>query len=456
MDNSVLTKGHKIHFIGIGGISMSALARILMDDGCIVTGSDMKESHITKQLEEYGAQITIGQSDANITDQDLVVYTAAVKEDNPEFMAAVEKGIEIIDRAELLGAIMKRYDNPIAVSGTHGKTSTTGMISQIFLEADMDPTVTIGGELDVIGGNLRVGKKEIFIAEACEYHRSFLKFSPKTTVILNIEEDHLDFFTGLDDIIDTFNRFAHITPDDGVIVANADDKNVLKALEGVNKRIVTVGIENSCNYKACDIKHDALEKYTFKVFKNGSFYTDVALAVPGTHNVYNALCAFAVADLAGIDKSVICSALGKFIGAHRRFERKGYFNNALIVDDYAHHPSEINATLTAAKNMGFKNVYCVFQPHTYTRTKMLFDDFVKVFKESDVNVIITDIFAAREKDTGLVSSQDLAQAIESASYIKSFDEVEEYLRDNLSENDLVITMGAGDVYKIGENILKLT
>lgn len=454
MDNSVLTKGHKIHFIGIGGISMSALARILIDDGCIVTGSDMKESHITKQLEEYGAQITIGQSGANITDQDLVVYTAAVKEDNPEFMAAVEKGIEIIDRAELLGAIMKRYDNPIAVSGTHGKTSTTGMISQIFLEADMDPTVTIGGELDVIGGNLRVGKKEIFIAEACEYHRSFLKFSPKTTVILNIEEDHLDFFTGLDDIIDTFNRLAHITPDDGVIVANADDKNVLKALEGVNKRIVTVGIENNCDYKACDIKHDALEKYTFKVFKNGAFYTDVALSVPGTHNVYNALCAFAVADVAGIDKADICSALGKFIGAHRRFERKGYFNNALIVDDYAHHPSEINATLTAAKNMGFKNIYCVFQPHTYTRTKMLFDDFVKVFKESGVNVIITDIFAAREKDIGLVSSQELAQAIGNASYIKSFDEVESYLRDNLSENDLVITMGAGDVYKIGENILK--
>lgn len=454
MDNSVLTKGHKIHFIGIGGISMSALARILMDDGCIVTGSDMKESHITRQLEEFGALVTIGQAKENITDQDLVVYTAAVKENNPEFIAAKEKGIETIDRAELLGAIMKRYDNPIAVSGTHGKTSTTGMISQIYLEAGLDPTVTIGGELDVIGGNLRVGKKDVFIAEACEYHRSFLKFSPKTTVILNIEEDHLDYFTGLDDIIDTFNSLAHITPDDGVIVANADDENVIKALNGVNKRIVTVGLLNDCDYKACDICHDANDKCTFKIFKNGAYYTDIALSVPGTHNVYNALCAFAVADISGIDKNVISSALGKFIGAHRRFERKGFYNGALIVDDYAHHPSEIQATLTAAKHMGFENIYCVFQPHTYTRTKMLFDDFVNVFTQSGVNVIITDIFAAREPDTGLVTSKELAEAIDSALYIPTFEEVESYLKEKLTNNDIAITMGAGDVYKIGESILK--
>lgn len=454
MDNNVLNKGSKIHFIGIGGISMSALARILMDDGCIVSGSDMKESHITKQLEDCGAKVFIGQKAENITDQDLVVYTAAVKEDNPEFIATKEKGIEIIDRAELLGAIMKRYQNPIAVSGTHGKTSTTGMISQIFLEADMDPTVTIGGELDVIGGNLRVGKKDIFIAEACEYHRSFLKFSPKTTVMLNIEEDHLDFFTGIDDIIDTFHRLAAITPDDGTLVANADDENVLKAIEGVDKNIVTIGIESECDYKGYDITHDSADKCMFKIMKNGEYYATVSLAVPGKHNVYNALCAFAVADMSGIDKNIICSALGKFIGAHRRFERKGFFNGALIVDDYAHHPSEIKATLEAAKNMGFKNIYCVFQPHTYTRTKMLFDDFVKVFSESEVNVIITDVFAAREKDTGLVSSRELADATKGAIYKASFDEVEEYLRNCLKANDLVFTMGAGDVYKIGESLLK--
>ncbi|MBQ8540963.1 MAG: UDP-N-acetylmuramate--L-alanine ligase [Clostridia bacterium] len=454
MDNSMLIEGFRIHFIGIGGISMSALARILMDDGCIVSGSDMKESHITRQLEEYGAKVFIGHKAENIADQQLIVYTAAVKEDNPEFVAAKEKGIEIIDRAELLGTIMKRYQNPIAVSGTHGKTSTTGMISQIYLEADMDPTVTIGGELDVIGGNLRVGKKDIFIAEACEYHRSFLKFSPKTTVMLNIEEDHLDFFTGLDDIIDTFRRLAILTPEDGALIANIDDKNVLKAIDGVDRNVVTVGIENECDYQGYDITHDASDKCMFKIRKNGEYYATVSLAVPGKHNVYNAICAFAVADISGINKNVICSALGKFIGAHRRFERKGFFNGALIVDDYAHHPSEIKATLDAAKNMGYENIYCVFQPHTYTRTKMLFDDFVKVFSESGVNVIITDIFAAREKDTGLVSAKDLADATCGALYRASFEDVEEYLRGRLKEHDIVFTMGAGDVYKIGEALLK--
>lgn len=454
MDNNMLKDGLKIHFIGIGGISMSALARILIDDGCIVTGSDMKESHITKSLEAYGAEIAIGQCSENITDQQLVVYTAAVKADNPEFIAAKEKGIKIIDRAELLGTIMKRYQNPIAVSGTHGKTSTTGMLAQIYLEADMDPTVTIGGELDVIGGNLRVGKKDVFIAEACEYHRSFLKFFPKTTVMLNIEEDHLDFFTGLEDIIDTFRNLAFLTPSDGALIANIDDENVLKAIDGVDRNIITIGIESNARYQGYDITHDSADKCMFKIRKNGEWYATVSLSVPGVHNVYNALCAFAVADISDIDKNIICSALGKFIGAHRRFERKGFYNGALIVDDYAHHPSEIKATLDAAKNMGFKNIYCVFQPHTYTRTKMLFDDFVKVFSESGVNVIITDIFAAREKDTGLISSKELADAIPHAEYKASFEDVEKYLRSNLKENDLVFTMGAGDVYKIGEALLK--
>lgn len=454
MDNSKLTKGSKIHFIGIGGISMSALARILIDDGCIVTGSDMKESHITKQLEEYGAVINIGQKSENITDQDLIVYTAAVKEDNPEYIAAKEKGITIIDRAELLGAIMKRYSNPIAVSGTHGKTSTTGMVSQIFLEAGTDPTITIGGELDVIGGNLRVGKKDIFIAEACEYHRSFLKFSPKTTIILNIEEDHLDFFKDLDDIIDTFNRLAKMTPSDGALIANIDDCNVQKAINDVNCNIITFGINSDCDYRAYDITLDNTNMCTFKVLKKGEYYSSVSLSVPGMHNVYNALAAFAAADFSGVDKAIIASALSSFIGAHRRFEKKGYFNGALIVDDYAHHPSEIRATLDAAKKMKFDKVYCVFQPHTYTRTKMLFDDFVKVFNEGGVNVIITDIFAAREKDLGIVSSKELSLAIPDSLYLETFSEVEEYLSSQLSDNHLVITMGAGDVYRIGEALLK--
>lgn len=454
MDNSLLTKGFKIHFIGIGGISMSALARILMDDGCVVTGSDMKASHITCNLEKFGATVYIGHAKENISDQQMVVYTAAVKEDNPEFIAAKEKGILLIDRAELLGTIMKRYNCPIAVSGTHGKTSTTGMISQIFLDAGTDPTVTIGGELDAIGGNLRVGKKDIFIAEACEYHRSFLKFFPKITLMLNIEADHLDFFTGIDDIIDTFRRLALLTPDDGAVIANADDRNVQKALSGVDKKIVTFSVNSPSDYKAYDITHDLSDKCVFKIMKNGEYYASVSLSVPGIHNVYDALAAFAAADISGIDAETIVSALGKYTGAHRRFERKGMYNNALVVDDYAHHPSEIKATLSAAGEMGYKNIWCVFQPHTYTRTKTLFSDFVKVFEESKVNVIVTDIYAAREKDTGLVSAKELSDSIKNSVYIPTFDDVLAYLKENVKGNEIVITMGAGDVYKIGEQLLR--
>ncbi len=453
MDNTSFVPGFKIHFIGIGGISMSALARILIDDGCTVTGSDMRRSHITDNLEECGATVYIGHSAENITDQNLVVYTAAVKEDNPEFIRAKEKGITLIDRAKLLGTIMKSYDHPIAIAGTHGKTSTTGMVSQIFLDAGKDPTVTIGGELDSIGGNLRVGGKDIFIAEACEYHRSFLKFFPKLTVILNIEADHLDFFKDIDDIIQTFHDLALLTPDDGFIVANADDGNVKKALMGVDKNIVTFGIKSDCTYRGKNISHDSSGRLTFDVDTNGAFLNGVVISVPGIHNVYNALAAFAAADVSGIDIKSIDDALFEFTGAHRRFERKGTSNGALVIDDYAHHPSEIRATLTAASELGFKRIFCVFQPHTYTRTKTLFNDFVSVLSSFDIEVIITDIYAAREKDTGLVSSAELASHIKNSVYIKTFDEVEKYLLENIREGDLVITMGAGNVYEIGEHIL---
>ncbi len=454
MISDMLTKGTKIHFIGIGGISMSALAKILMDDGCIVSGSDFKESNLTHHLEKSGAKIYIGHDSKNITNQDIVVHTAAVKMDNPEIIAAKEKNITVIDRATLLGAIMTRYNSPIAISGTHGKTSTTGMISQIFLEAEKDPTVTIGGELDVIGGNLKVGAKDYFIAEACEYHRSFLQFSPRYSLILNIEADHLDYFKDLDDIIDAFGHFADKTALNGAIIANGDDANVSKALSYTKKKAITFGINSNCTYKAENIVFDRFDCPTFDVLKNGILYANVALTVPGTHSVYNALAAFAVADLCEVDKTDIANALFNFHGAHRRFEKKGFHKNTLIVDDYAHHPSEIKATLSAAERMDFSKVWCVFQPHTYTRTKTLFEDFVNVFSESDAQVIITDIYAAREKDTGIVSAKELADCIPNAIYIKTFDEVEAYLKESVKDNEIVITMGAGDVYRIGENMLK--
>ncbi|MGM9550928.1 MAG: UDP-N-acetylmuramate--L-alanine ligase [Clostridia bacterium] len=454
MISNMLCEGARIHFIGIGGISMSALARILMEDGCIVSGSDSKESNLTKQLEACGAEIFIGHSKEHITNQDIVVHTAAVKSDNPEIIAAKEKGITVIDRAKLLGAIMKRYDVPVAISGTHGKTSTTGMISQIFLTAGKDPTVTIGGELDVIGGNLRVGKKEYFIAEACEYHRSFLQFEPRYSLILNIEADHLDYFKDIDDIIEAFGSFADKTSENGSVIANGDDANVRKALSYTKKQAVTFGVNSDCNYKGVNIQYDKLNCATFDILKNGKHYTTVTLSVPGVHSVYNALAAFATADVCGIDKDLITEALHEFVGAHRRFEKKGYYNNALIVDDYAHHPSEINATLSTASKMDFEKIWCVFQPHTYTRTKMLFNDFVKTFKSNTAKVIITDIYAAREKDTGLISAKDLADEIPGGIYCGSFEEVKDFLRKNISPNELVITMGAGDVYKIGEELLR--
>lgn len=453
MDVKLFVPGFKIHFIGIGGISMSALAHILLDDGCTVTGSDTKESHITKDLEKYGAKITYSHSADNISDQDLVVYTAAIKEDNPEYMRAKELGIELAGRAELLGALMKNYDTPIAVSGTHGKTSTTGMVSQIFLENGKDPTVTIGGELDSIGGNLRVGGKEVFIAEACEYHRSFLSFFPRISLILNIEEDHLDYFKDIDDIISAFRSFALLTPEDGAVIVNKDDKSAVRAVDNIGKKVITFAVNSPADFTAKDIVFDETDRCVFKIFKNGEYYAQTSLSVPGIHNVYNALAAFAAADFYGIDKDAAAKAIYDYKGAHRRFEKKGRCNGALVVDDYAHHPSEIKATLRAANEMHFDNIWCVFQPHTYSRTKALFNDFVEAFEKSGVNVIITDIYAAREKDTGLVSAKELSDAIDNSIYMKEFSDVEKYLKERLTANTLLLTMGAGDVYKIGEHIV---
>lgn len=453
MNSDILKSGNKIHFIGIGGISMSALAKILINDGCIISGSDIAKSPLTDSLEKLGAKISIGHFAENITDQDLVVNTAAVHDDNPEMIRAKELGITVVERAELLGAIMSRYNCPIAISGTHGKTSTTGMVSQIFLTAEKEPTITIGGELDSIGGNLKVGKKDYFLAEACEYHRSFLQFLPRYSLILNIEADHLDYFSGLEEIISVFREFALKTPDNGAVIYNADDKNTCTAVSGIDRKTVSFGIKNECDYRAIDIQYDNINRYSFTVLKNNAHYMDIRLSVPGKHSVYNALAAIAVADLCSIEKETIEKGIGEFIGAHRRFEHKGYYKKTIIIDDYAHHPSEIKTTLEAADKMDFEKVWCVFQPHTYTRTKTLFDDFVKVFEESSANVIITDIFAAREKDDGSISSKNLADAIDKAIYLKTFADVESFLKENAGEKDMIITMGAGNVYKIGENLI---
>lgn len=444
----------KIHLIGIGGVSMSGIAELLMKDGFTVSGSDRQQSELTDRLKKLGAEIHIGHKAENITDQQLVVYSAAIHEDNPERVRAKELGIPQIERAEMLGRIMKDYSSPICISGTHGKTTTTGMIAQTFLECGCDPTVTVGGSLDAIGGNLRIGGKEYFIAEACEYHSSFLSFFPKVSVILNVEADHLDYFRDINHIIETFHALAELTPGDGCIIANTDDANVLKAIEGINCRILSFGIESDAEYTAADIAHEGNDFYSYTLIVKGESRGRITLSVPGKYNIYNSLASCAVADVFGLDAASVSRALNHYCGAHRRFERKGELNGAVIVDDYAHHPTEINATISAALEMDYKKIYLVFQPHTYSRTYTLYNDFVQVLSRKGIQVILTDIFAARETDTGLVSSKQLADDIDGAIYLSSFSEIENYLRNAAAPGTLIITMGAGDVYKIGENLLK--
>lgn len=456
MNTNIINEHAKIHLIGIGGVSMSGIAEMLIDLGCRVTGSDWNASDLTERLERDGAKIFIGPQRAeNITDQDLVVYTAAVKADNPEMVRARELGIPAVERPEMLGLLMKRYNSPVCISGTHGKTTTTGLIAQTLVELGCDPTVTIGGELDSIGGNIRIGGREYFVAEACEYCRSFLSFFPKVSVILNVEEDHLDYYKDIADIRSAFRDFAALTPDGGCVIANADSENVRLTLEGLDRNIVTFGVEREADYTAKNITHDGSDLYSYDLYKKGEPVCRVELSIPGRHNVHNSLAAAAVIDFFGLDLKRAATIFNHYVGTHRRFERNGEFNGAVIVDDYAHHPTEIEATLNAAREMDFKNIYVVFQPHTYTRTKTLYEDFKRVLSDRGIKLILADIYAAREKDTGLVSSSELSADIPGSVYLPSFEAIEDYLVKTIGPGDLLITMGAGDVYKIGENLLKI-
>lgn len=446
-----------IHFIGIGGISMSGLAEILLEEGFTVSGSDTKESPLTKKLESEGAVIAYGQKAENITrDIDCVVYTAAINRSNPELMEAVAQKIPMLTRAELLGQLMKNYDTPIAVSGTHGKTTTTSMISHILLAADLDPTISVGGILKAIGGNIRVGKSETFITEACEYTNSFLHFFPKISVILNIEEDHLDFFKDLEDIRHSFHQFAGLLPDDGTLVINGEIGNYQEIYRDLSCNIVTYGASSSFDYSAGNISYNEKGCVSFDLFRHGEYTDRIVLSVTGDHNVSNALSAIAVADLLGIPMETTKKGLLSFSGTDRRFEYKGEFNGVTVVDDYAHHPTEIEATLKAAKHYPHEKVWCVFQPHTYTRTKAFFHEFADALSHTD-HLILADIYAARETDTLGVSSAALAEEVKKrgtdAYYFPTFDAIESFLRENCRPGDLLITMGAGDIVKVGEELL---
>ncbi len=416
----------------------------------------MKASPLTSHLEALGAKIYIGQREENITsDIDLVVYTAAISKDNPEWIAMESLGLNKMSRADLLGQIMRNFELPIAISGTHGKTTTTSMISEILMAAEADPTLSVGGMLKSIGGNIRIGHSKFFVTEACEYTNSFLSFFPKISIILNIEEDHMDFFKDIDDIRNSFTRFANLLPEDGTLIINGSIDKLDVVTASIKCPYITYGLTGSEDYYATDITYDefAHPTYTLHSPKGESV---VSLSVPGEHNVTNSMAAIAFADIAGLDRAASVAALACFTGTDRRFEKKGEIGGVTIIDDYAHHPTEIKATLTAAKNYPHKTLWCVFQPHTYTRTKAFLQDFADALSLAD-KVVLADIYAAREKNTIGISSMDLKAKIDELGkecyYFPTFDEIENFLLENCSQSDLLITMGAGDIVKVGESLL---
>ncbi len=446
-----------VHFIGIGGISMSGLAEILLKEGFAVSGSDARESELTKRLQAKGAVIHYRQCAENITKGiQAVVYTAAIHSDNPEYAAAEAAGIPMISRADLLGQIMRNYQTAIAVAGTHGKTTTTSMLATVLLEANMDPTISVGGILPAIGGNIRVGRSDTFLTEACEYTNSFLSFYPTISIVLNIEEDHMDFFKDLNDIRRSFHRFAGLLPDDGLLVLNGEIECPEEITDGISARVVTYGLTGNQDCTAHHISYDKTGCPSFTAVYKGTELGAVTLRVPGIHNVSNALAAIAAALELGISFSEIQAGLKAFHGTDRRFQYKGKVNGVTVIDDYAHHPTEIEATLKAAANYPHRELWCVFQPHTYTRTKAFLHQFAQALCHAD-HVILADIYAARETNTLGISSLALKEELQKLGktcyYFPSFEEIEKFLSEKCMHGDLLITMGAGDVLKIGENLL---
>jgi UDP-N-acetylmuramate--alanine ligase len=445
-----------IHFIGIGGISMSGLAAVLLKRGFTVSGSDAKESPLTDWLCSLGARISYPQCAGNITDDiDVVVYTAAIHPDNPEYQAVCAKAIPMLTRAQLLGQLMKNYETSIAVAGTHGKTTTTSMLSHIMMQAELDPTISVGGILQSIGGNVRIGASEYFLTEACEYTNSFLELFPTIGIILNVDADHLDFFKDLDDIRHSFHLFAGRLPEGGALILNAAIPQYQELTKDLHCRVITFGI--GCgDYQAVNLSYNEMGCGSFDVKKGDTLLGHFTLRVPGEHNIANATATIAAGDLLGLSADVMAEGLLGFTGTDRRFQKKGEIGGVTIIDDYAHHPTEIRATLRAAKNYPARNVWCVFQPHTYTRTKSLMDEFVDALTLAD-KVVLADIYAARETDTLGVSSDQIREKLctlgKEAYYFPTFDEIETFLLEHCEPGDLILTMGAGDVVKIGEHLL---
>ncbi len=446
----------KIHFAGIGGISMSGLAEILHDGNYIITGSDNSESEITKHLKSVGIKVFIGQKSENVSpDTELFVYTAALKPDNPEIIRAKELGIKIIDRAELLGTMMKNYTYPISVSGTHGKTTTTSMLTEILLRGE-NPTVTVGGILPSIGGNFRIGGDKYFVAESCEYCDSFLKFHPLSAIILNVEYDHADYFKSIDTLYASFNAFAKKIPKNGFLIINSEIPETEKILDGVSCEIITYGTDNENGWNIRNVSFDERGNGRYSAFLKNNKIFDIELSVPGTHNILNSLAAAALCYKYEIPKEDIISGLKNFKGTNRRFEFKGMVHGITVIDDYAHHPTEIRSALKAAKGFKYNKLWCIFQPHTFSRTKTFLKEFSEAFDDAD-KILILDIYPARETSDGTIHSKDLVSLIKERGkdvlYVENFEKAAEYLGARCTNGDMLITMGAGDVYLVGEQML---
>ena len=443
----------RIHMIGIGGVSMSGIAEILKNWGFIITGSDCSASENTEKLLQNRIPVTIGHNLNDLEKADLVIYSAAIKADNIELVRAKELNIPVIERGSFLGKLTKAFRNSICISGTHGKTTTTSMVSMCFLEACKDPSIQVGAYLNAINGNYKVGNSEYFIIEACEYVESYLKLFPKTEVILNIDNDHLDYFGTLDNIIKSFGNYVKLLPEDGLLVINWDDEHCRTITKNTKAKVITYGINNqNANFVARNITFNNNAFPTFDVYYNNNFYKTIRLSVPGNHNILNALACIAVCHEYGIEKEDMKNALHKYSGAHRRFEYKGSFNNINVYDDYGHHPTEILATANALKQKKYNKSWVIFQPHTYSRTKSLLDDFAHALLNFD-NVIVTDIYAARETNIYNISSKDLVEKIntlgKTAIHISDFKDIVEYIKNHAQSTDIVLTLGAGTVTEIG-------
>ncbi len=458
----------RIHFIGIGGISMSGFAEYLHTLGFKVSGSDAHESNITDHLTDLGIEFHLGQKPSNITpDIEAVVYTAAISKNNEELLEVKRRNIPLLTRAEMIGQVMLNFDNAVAVSGTHGKTTTTSMLSSIFIEGNLDPTISVGGILDAIGGNIRMGKSEHFITEACEYTNTFLQFNPKRGIILNIDEDHLDFFKDLADIRNSFHTFAKRLPKDGQLYINGEIDNYREITSDLECEVFTYGITDpeygktgnaGYDFSADKIELDNQKMGSFDFYYKGQYVDRIQLGVLGVHNISNSLPAIGLSMQIGIPMETIKKALLSFHNSKRRFEHKGEIGGVTIIDDYAHHPTEVTATLQSAKNYPHETLWCVFQPHTYTRTRQHLKEFAAALSLAD-KVVLADIYAAREKDPGDISSKDLARELEKLGkevhHFHSFDDIENFLLENCINGDLLITMGAGDIVSVGENLLGL-